>query len=771
MVVGTGQLGHLPGAWALSYRSPMLLMAHLCTLLLWTPHVAMLHQVCKDSRPRWLRCQRTGRPWSAFNQNVLYCHLQALRELARMDASDNILAISPATAVPANEAPARRHAKRDRVSLACQRCQRRKQRCDGREPCRPCSKYGSQCSYVAHPTLAAGERKEYTRALEQRVAELESQLASLGQPDADRDHYQSDSPERRGVQTPWQPSCSRCQTRHDEGNDILVAVRDLSLSASGHYIGATSNRSLSRVLTSVSQGAQYARSTDGNDEDPAPKSAYDHGLQHEHMLPAAARDTMDRLKVAGMQHIATRYPFLHSPYVMSLFEDQQSTASLYDRCMLSLVCAVSGRWLESAGEMGYFYSDRHYELALKHSDDILSLGGMRAIDYLLLLALYCTRAPKNPGAWTYIGAAMRLCIELGLHRAKPRHALTVTREMEKRKFWTTYCMDRDVCIAIGRPPSISDHDIDTELPLHVDEAECDEREIRQAATEALPGKCVSYTTLTPFIHRLKLKFIESKIQHVAYRVDKPEPLTSLSVDGFLAQLDEWYQAIPVQAQHFEPRPGVPYDGMEFYTIHYNRCVRLLLYPQLSIKPVTAQYLERCARASAGVICDYRQIHRRFAVGFSALSIQSVFLSGASPQFKYTTCADSHAGLTLVYCVWLSSLSLLSDFESTITDCQLLLYIIAERYPSSRKYRDLFERIKNSLTQDNGTGPHVQYAQTQLAAGTPEYYQGLSDSWLYPVTDDFTRMLYDMTAQMPVQDGGPALNDGIPAMNFEAWWPR
>lgn len=122
-------------------------------------------------------------------------------------------------------------------------------------------------------------------------------------------------------------------------------------------------------------------------------------------------------------------------------------------------------------------------------------------------------------------------------------------------------------------------------------------------------------------------------------------------------------------------------------------------------------------------------------------------------------------------MWLSHLNLLSDFESTITDCQLLLYIIAERYPSSRKYRDLYERVKTSLTKDNGTGLHVQYAaRTQLAAGTPEYYQGLNDSWSYPVTDDFTRMLYDMTAQMPVQPGGAVLNDEIPAMNFEAWWP-
>lgn len=556
-----------------------------------------------------------------------------------MDANDNHHAISPSTSVFESVGPTRRNAKRDRVSMACQRCQRRKQRCDGRSPCTSCSKYATQCVYLAPTALGAGERKEYIKALERRVAELESHLAYLGQPDANADHFQCGSLGAPRIHLPSRSIPHPLELSHDEGNDTFIAVRDLALSASGHYVGATSSIGISRVLTSVVQHGQNRRNRDeDHDDDPAPRSAFDQSSRVDQVSPAWNNQTTERLKKGWFQHIATRYPFLHTPYVLFLFQNHHSLNELYDRCMLSLVCAVSGRWLESTGEMGYFYSDQHYELALKHMDEILRLEGERAIDYLLLLALYCTRAPKNPGAWTFVGAAMRLCIELGLHRAKPRHPPSITRELENRKFWTTYSMDRDVSIAIGRPPSISDHDIDTELPLDVNEDEVDDEVIQQAALKRVHSEPPTYSTLTPFIHRLRLKLIESRIQHVAYRVDVPEPLSSISVDGFLNQLQDWHRKIPPQAESFEPESDEPYDGTELYTIHYNRCVRLLLYPQLGVRPLNVRYVERCAHASAGVISDYRQIHRRFAVGFSALSIQSVFMSGKQSS-KYPAMND------------------------------------------------------------------------------------------------------------------------------------
>ncbi len=54
-------------------------------------------------------------------------------------------------------------------------------------------------------------------------------------------------------------------------------------------------------------------------------------------------------------------------------------------------------------------------------------------------------------------------MEIGLYRKARRYVPTVEGEMDKRRFWTAYFLDRDISIALGRPPSISDHDIDADV--------------------------------------------------------------------------------------------------------------------------------------------------------------------------------------------------------------------------------------------------------------------------------------------------------------------
>jgi hypothetical protein len=108
----------------------------------------------------------------------------------------------------------------------------------------------------------------------------------------------------------------------------------------------------------------------------------------------------------------------------------------------------------------------------------LDLRDARAAVYLLLLALYCLRGPRDPGAWTIAGLAVRLCIELGLHRKSVTGEISMERELEVRIFWSCYYLDRGISVALGkfastreepaltspgRPPAISDDDIDVEV--------------------------------------------------------------------------------------------------------------------------------------------------------------------------------------------------------------------------------------------------------------------------------------------------------------------
>lgn len=103
------------------------------------------------------------------------------------------------------------------------------------------------------------------------------------------------------------------------------------------------------------------------------------------------------------------------------------------------------------GNPGPFYRDQHYEAAIKNLDTILELGDARPVAFLLLLALYCLNEPKDPGAWTLAGLAVRLCIELGMHRKTRMSGITMATELNVRIFWSCYYLDRGVSVALGEP--------------------------------------------------------------------------------------------------------------------------------------------------------------------------------------------------------------------------------------------------------------------------------------------------------------------------------
>lgn len=127
-----------------------------------------------------------------------------------------------------------------------------------------------------------------------------------------------------------------------------------------------------------------------------------------------------------------------------------------------------------------FFTEQHYDAALQHMDAVLELRDSRAVAYLLLMALYCLRGQRDPGAWTLAGLAVRFCIELGLHRKSVQNQVSMDSELNKRIFWSCYYLDRELSVALGesvrcceswltfsaRPPAISDNDMDAEVCVH-----------------------------------------------------------------------------------------------------------------------------------------------------------------------------------------------------------------------------------------------------------------------------------------------------------------
>lgn len=173
-----------------------------------------------------------------------------------------------------------------------------------------------------------------------------------------------------------------------------------------------------------------------------------------------------------------------------------------------------------------------------------------------------------------IGLAVKLCVSLGLHRRPDASSFDLGRELDKRLFWTCYALDRDINLSTGRPPTICDHDIDcpvrtpaasphiiyftlsianhtdsvVKLPLEVNEDSINPQDFEAAfqmdPTASAPRE--PPTTLSHFLHVLRLKRIASEIQHAVYRVDKPVDNADSITNNFLAKLDDWKQSMPAE---------------------------------------------------------------------------------------------------------------------------------------------------------------------------------------------------------------------------------
>lgn len=235
------------------------------------------------------------------------------------------------------------------------------------------------------------------------------------------------------------------------------------------------------------------------------------------------------------------------------------------------------------------------------------------------------------------------------------------------------------------------------------------------------------TSLSCFIHMIRLRRIESNIQQSIYRVDRHKPLLRPKIDRFLGLLNEWKAQMPrVYANSDTERYS--YEGLGYYEVYYYQCLRLLLYPHLSSPIVDPDIIVRCADACGGLCRSYKKIHRETQVGFSLMAIYAIFLSG----------------LTLLYCLWMSPATIYST--TTVNDlsaCSVVLYVIAERWPGARRYRDAFETIKQNVLNLLEEGTNV--TQRVPLPGLVTYgLQDLGVHGLHPEGKrEYSKMISDM----------------------------
>lgn len=315
--------------------------------------------------------------------------------------------------------------------------------------------------------------------------------------------------------------------------------------------------------------------------------------------------------------------------------------------------------------------------ALQHINAARQSRTVQNIEAMTLLVIYHLRSASSHGIWYMIGLAMRTAIDLGLHRKDYEKGLD-TQAVQKRRclFWTVYTLERIIAISLGRPFSISDRQIDVEMP---DEGD-------QAGSE-------DYLKLAHAIALFKLRQIESCIQHSVYRADKPLSSLQPKLDALYSDLQQWkasvMEALP---------PGV---DRNYPMLHYNRAVCLLVQPFLAILQATDPYYQICLRAAGDTCQTHKRLHQSLDYGHSFIAVQTVFV----------------AGITLLYGLWTQAHAVWSvSLSNDIRACSLVLFVMSERAAWVTKYRDAFEILVDAAMEkllQNGEANLCETAAAQV----------------------------------------------------------
>jgi hypothetical protein len=166
--------------------------------------------------------------------------------------------------------------------------------------------------------------------------------------------------------------------------------------------------------------------------------------------------------------------------------------------------------------------------------------------------MYSLRCAEGPSVWHLTGLAMKMCVELGMHRRRrmPKGSTPYAEEIRKRVWWTVYGLDRWFALTLGRPLGIDDRDVDQALPLDM-HCDADVPNTTSAMSTDSPlsidfdiSPTRPFTSMSSALHVIRLRRIESQIQKTVYRVDQRPADQQNEVRLLLEKIDRWKEGIP-----------------------------------------------------------------------------------------------------------------------------------------------------------------------------------------------------------------------------------
>ncbi|RDW77704.1 hypothetical protein BP6252_05757 [Coleophoma cylindrospora] len=385
---------------------------------------------------------------------------------------------------------------RRRAVRACDACRRVKEKCEGGVPCRRCTHFRRACKFDTQPSprdAGVASRSSrgpntYPRDLLDRSQYMERIL---------RHKFPSISLETESLRHMAESldgeDSATVNTGEDEddfGIDDEICTIDPVEDTTIHYSGEFSYWNFSMRLKRQIDDRMIESNVQNQKSEQVPgywRAEQLHSGSGDSLAAAISlcppRAIADFLVQTFYNYAETHFFYVEREWLnekINLLYQDPGNVSVKGSATVGIILTVFAigtqyAYLDSRGQNGKASSEPRfsedevgklfYQHAVRLLPEIIELSSLESVQACLLLGVYSLPIDASGLAFLYIGIALRLAIQNGMHRKYLGNSLSPTIiETRNRVMWTAYTLDRKICIFHGRPLSMAQSKLLLELP-------------------------------------------------------------------------------------------------------------------------------------------------------------------------------------------------------------------------------------------------------------------------------------------------------------------
>ncbi|KPM44491.1 hypothetical protein AK830_g1986 [Neonectria ditissima] len=542
---------------------------------------------------------------------------------------------------------------------ACNRCRKRKARCDtGIPACGPCRNSSSTCEYT-DPRSKKTYPREFIQVLEDQLASLEREVAEAKKPGS----VQGDAPEQAG------------SGGKDDGQAHPDLIR-LEAGGDAHFLGISSGMHMARsVLESAQRNNANLETQPKTDSFSSPAhSSQSQPLPRPSHAALPSRETAVNLLDIFFSQYQVQYPILKEDDFAAVVAAHYETAPRrredpWTKFMLNMAFASALVFLAQENRDALTLAQEFSSNAMADFSCIMQVKSLRTLQCLLLLLLHSVLSSSSAPIWYISGLCSRMCVDLGLHSERTLavsgrgEATEEEVDTKRRLFWVTYTFERTLGIMLGRPFTLDDSTIDVKFP-----------------NTSLPTNKRSQ-----ILHWLKLQRLQSEIVGRLY-------MTRDESSDSQGDLPAWISGMNTQLAAWNDEALLLSDATSFSTdwwrYWYHNALLILHRPSPTLSRPDPQTLLTCYSAAKSLIqLSFVRVTKGLT-DFTWLELHYQVMGGITLLFLVWNSPETRAAAKAE---WIT-------FKSCLAQWGFVLSRLMERWERMARPREVLVRLADATVE-------------------------------------------------------------------------